>query len=89
MMKAHPGFVLRNVAGEHLLLPAGANAKNYDGAVVMNGPAAFVWEKLQSGTTERALLDALLAEYDVDEATAAEDLAKLLEQFRAARVIEE
>jgi hypothetical protein len=44
----------------------------------VNETGAFLWRKLESGTSSGALVDALTAEFDVDEATASRDVAALL-----------
>lgn len=77
-MKAKPGFVLRNVMDEHLLMPTGDNIGAFKGAVLLNDVSAFLWEKLQSPVSRDDLLTAILQEYEVDESTAAADLDKLL-----------
>ena len=88
-MKAHSGFILRNLAGEYVLAPVGQKIKSFNGVAVMNEMCAFVWEKLQSDVSGQELLSAILDEYDTDEATASEDLDVLLRKMRAMGVIEE
>ncbi len=68
-MKMKPGFILKTVAGETVALPTGG-AVNMDMMITLNDTGRFLWEKLEQETTEEALTAALLAEYDVDEATA-------------------
>ena len=88
-MKAHSGFILRNLAGEYVLAPVGQEIKSFNGVAVMNEMCAFVWEKLQSDVSGQELLSAILDEYDTDEATASEDLDVLLRKMRAMGVIED
>ena len=88
-MKAREGFILRNLAGEYLLMPKGEKIKNYDSVVLMNELSAFVWEKMQNPVTQSYLLEAVLNEYDVDEKTAREDLDGLLAELKEAGVIDD
>ena len=88
-MKAKPGFILRKVMDEYMLMPAGENIGTFSGMVLLNSVSAFVWEKLQSPMSRDELLAAVTAEYDVDEETAAADLDALLEKLKAYDVIEE
>ncbi len=88
-MKAREGFILRNLAGEYLLMPKGEKIKNYDSVVLMNELSAFVWGKLQNPVTRSDLLEAVLNEYDVDEKTAREDLDGLLAELKEAGVIDD
>ena len=88
-MKAREGFILRNLAGEYLLMPKGEKIKNYDSVVLMNELSAFVWGKLQNPVTQSDLLEAVLNEYDVDEKTAREDLDGLLAELKEAGVVDD
>ena len=87
-MKAKTGFVLRNVVGEYMLMPTGENVSTFKGTVLLNEVSAFVWKKLQSPQTRDDLLQAVLQEFDVDEATAAEDLDALLEKLNGFELLE-
>ena len=44
-MKASTGFILRNLAGEYVVMPAGDNIGAFGGAILMNELSAFVWEQ--------------------------------------------
>lgn len=68
-MRLKKGFILREVAGKIIVLPSGDDL-DLNMMITLNGTARFLWERLQSETDEAALVAALLAEYDVDEATA-------------------
>ena len=81
-MKLKDGFILREVAGKTVVLPVGGDL-DLNMMITLNGTAKFLWEKLQSEIDAAGLVTALLAEYEVDEATAttcvAEFVAKLKE----------
>ena len=88
-MKAKPGFVLRNVVDEFILMPTGDNIGKFNGTVLLNEVSAFVWEKLQNPMSREDLLKAILDEFEVDRATASRDLDALLETLRSYGVIED
>lgn len=88
-MKIKEGFVLRNVVDEHIVMPTGDNIAKFEGAVVLNEVAAFVYKQLENPVGRDDLLAAMLAEYEIDEATAAADLDALLSQFREMNLLEE
>lgn len=81
-MKIREGFVLRNVADEHMVMPTGENVGKFGGAVVLSDVAAFAFEQLRRPVSREDLLSLILAEYDVDAETATADLDALLAQFR-------
>ena len=88
-MVAKTGFVLRNIAGEYILMPVNENITKFNGTLLMNGISAFIWEKLQNPVSREDLIKAVLDEYDVDEDTARADLDQLLARLRELDVIED
>ena len=88
-MKIKPGFTLRHVVDEYMVMPTGDNIKRFGGTVILNEVSAFVFEQLQKPISREDLLALILAEFDVDEPTAAADLDALLEQFRQLELLEE
>ena len=64
-MKLKEGFILRTVAGQTVALPAGG-VTNLDMMITLNDTGKFLWEKLAVGAEKDELVEALLAEYDVD-----------------------
>lgn len=65
-MKIKDGFLLRQVAGQTVVLPTGGGL-DLNMMITLNDTGAFLWERLQADTDEAALVAALLAEYDVTE----------------------
>jgi len=54
----------------------------------LNRSGASLWDALQKPIAVSALHASMIAEYEVDNATAREDLLRLLEHLRAAGLIE-
>ena len=69
MLKLKEGYIVREVAGQIVALPTGDDL-DLNVMITLNGTGKFLWELIEKGTDEDALVAALLAEYDVDEATA-------------------
>ena len=88
-MKAKQGFVLRHVVDEYILMPIGDNISKFNGTVVFNEVAAFVWDKLQNPVSRDDLVEAILNEFDVERDVAAADLDALLAKLREYGVIGE
>ena len=76
-MKLKDGFLLREVAGQTVVLPIGGDL-DMDLMITLNDTGAFLWKMLQENTDEAALVAALLTEYDVDEATAKQAVANFV-----------
>ena len=89
-MKTKKGFRLRDICGEHIVVAEGIDNIDFSKIISMNESSAYLWEKVQGEKkfTEDELVKMLLEEYDVDEATAKEDVKKLIEQWTEAQIIE-
>lgn len=88
-MKIKTGFILRNVANTHIVVPVAQNTLNYKGMLSLNESGAFLWGVLQKGTDKAGLLEALLNEYDVPQNIAAADIEEFLTQIRRIGALEE
>ena len=69
MLKLKEGYIVREVAGQIVALPTGDDL-DLNVMITLNGTGKFLWELIEKGSDVDSLVDALLAEYDVDEATA-------------------
>lgn len=79
-MKLKDGFLMRNVAGQTVVLPSG-DELDLNMMITLNDTGAFLWEHLQEETTEDALVAALLAEYEVDADTARKAVVAFVEKL--------
>ena len=79
-MKLKAGFILREVAGQTVVLPSGDDL-NLNMMITLNDTGAFLWKQLEQEQDEAALTAALLAEYEVDEATASAAVAAFVKQL--------
>ena len=68
-MKIKDGFLLRQIAGQTVVLPTGSEL-DLNMMITLNDTGAFLWELLQEETSKEALVTTLLKEYDVDETRA-------------------
>ena len=69
-MKIKEGFLLREVAGQTVVLPVSGDL-DLNIMITLNDTGRFLWECLQDEANEADLVAALLREYDVAEADAA------------------
>ena len=88
-MKAKPGFVIRNIAEEKMLMPADNNIGQFNGVLLLNDVSALVWQKLQDPVSSDDLLKAVLDEFEVEKTVAEDDLDNLLRTLKEYDVIED
>ena len=81
-MRVSKDFILRQIADEYMLVPIGQAATRFNGLISMNEIGHFIFTALAEDTTEEQVVDQIIAEYDVDRATAGQDLGEFLQQLR-------
>lgn len=80
-MKLKQGFLLREIAGDTVVIPTG-DAVDLNMMITLNETGRFLWQKLETETDEAGLVEALLAEYDVDELTAQTHVAAFVRKLK-------
>ena len=80
-MKIKDGFILRQLAGQNVVIPSG-EGMDLNLMITLNETGRFLWEHLQNGTNEAELVVALLSEYNVDEATATNHVNAFVQKMR-------
>lgn len=86
-MKLKKELIHRQIAGESFLIPLGKTVYDTNGLFVLTEVGAFLWERLPGAADEQELLQAVLAEYEVDEAQAAQDTAAFLDKLRGLEIL--
>ena len=77
----------RQVAGETFLVPLGKAVYDSNGLFFLTEVGAFLWDLLEKAESEEELVAAVLAEYDVDEATARADINAFLTKLREMGIL--
>lgn len=82
-MRIKNGFVLREVAGQVMVIATGEASKNFHGMIKLNSTGKDIWQGLQAGKTVEEIAKELQDKYQVEYAKAEDDtkefLAKMLE----------
>lgn len=86
-MKLKEGFILREVAGENVVVPSG-DTLNLNMMITLNETGRFLWERLEKGAEEADLVNALLGEYDVSESDAKAHVSAFIEKLSAHDFLE-
>ena len=87
-MKVREDLVLREVAGESILIPVGEIALDIKGMFTLTESGTLLYRKLTEDCTKEDLVQALLDEYEVDREKATEDVDAFLEQLETAGVLQ-
>ena len=86
-MKIKDGFILREVAGNFIVVAVGNAVKQFNGVITLNEVGAFLWKRLAEGATESQLVDALLADYEVEKEVAEKDVRAFIEKLTQAELL--
>lgn len=87
-MKATKDMILRTIAGENILIPVGETALKVHGMITVSESGLLLWNKLQTECTQEDLVNAVLAEYDVDRATAEADVKEFIDKLNKVGILE-
>ena len=87
-MKLKEGYVLREVAGNYIVVAVGSAVKEFNGVINLNESAAFLWKQLLEDKTEEELVSALLGEYEVAEDVAKADVKKFIDKLNGANLLQ-
>ena len=87
-MKVNSDFILREIAGEHIIIPTGKTVLDFNGLITFNDVGVFLWKKLQNEISMDELVNAVLKEYDVPEKVAREDVKDFVDRLIKANILE-
>lgn len=87
-MKVQKEFVLREIAGDYVIIPTGKTVLTFNGLITVNEVGADLWKMLQSEVTFEDLLRGILDIYEVDEETAKEDIQEFLDTLVEGGILE-
>ena len=78
-MKIKSDFTIQKVGNSYVAIAVGESSKTFRTMIKLNSTGAFLWNLLsEKDMTEEELVAALLNEYEVDEATAKNDVHRIV-----------
>ena len=86
-MKINPDFVLRTVAGKHIVVPIGEAGVSFNGVITLNDSGKMLFEMLVKGAEPKDLVNRLMEVYDVSQEQANEDVKAFIETLASRHVL--
>ena len=83
-MRLKEGFVLRDVAGQAVVIATGEASKDFHGMVKLNETGRLVWLGLAKGLSDQQIADQIVEAYDVSSEQALLDVAALVDKIDQA-----
>ena len=81
LLRARSGYVLRDIAGEYLLIPVELEDGSQSQMAVLNEIGAFLWGLLQGEQTVDTMAQAITDEYEVSREEAEADICEFLDHL--------
>lgn len=89
-MRINNDFILRTVAGEHMLVNTKGRQTDNSSFFSINDPVEWLWNKINGMEfTEETLVDLICGEYEVSREEASTDVANLIKMWRTYGIIAE
>lgn len=86
-MKKKLDFVLREIAGDLLLVPTGKTALDLNGMLTLNEVGGEIWKMLDDVDSEEEIVDRLLEDYDVQREELQQDVREFLDRLRELGIL--
>ena len=87
-MKIKGEYVLREIAGDYILIPVGETALEMNGIITMDPVGVTIWKCLEQEMSEEETLREILDNFEVEENVAKTDLVEFLEKLKEADLVE-
>ena len=80
-------IVTRKTGNEYVLVPVTNNIADMDSVYTLNETGAFIWEQIDGEKSVGDLIEAVIAEYDIDRETAASDVLSFFDKMSKYLII--
>lgn len=86
-MQIKKEFVLREIAGDYIIIPTGTTALEFNGLITVNEVGVLLWKMLQEEVSLEQLVQGVTDEYEVDAEVAREDILEFLDTLKQGGVL--
>lgn len=87
VLTIHSDVVGRHIAGEELLIPIRGKLADMQRIFALDPVAAHIWKKLDGSSDLEAILQSVLATFDVSEEQARKDVQSFVRQLEAEGLV--
>ena len=83
-MRIKEGFVLRQVAGQTMVIATGEASKDFHGIIKLNATGKEIWQGLTDDLSKEQIIEKIVAQYEVEVEKATEDVEAMIKQMTEA-----
>ncbi len=80
-------YLLREIAGEYMLIPLGDSCNSLNAMITFNETGAFIWKKLEENLTNDQIAHAFTLEYNVTHQQALKDVEEFVAFLKEKSII--
>ena len=81
-MRIKSGFVLREVAGQIMVIATGEASKDFHGMIKLNDTGKDIWQGLMDGLTKEQIVEMIQAKYEVEPTQASNDVNAFIQKMK-------
>ena len=85
--QANSNYILREIAGEFILVPTGKALENFNGLVTINETGALLWRFLEEAKTLEEIIDSFAKEFELTREESLNDVCDFLDPAVTRHVI--
>ena len=86
-MMINDGYILRNIAGVHVVVPVGERVIDFNGMITLNDTGAFLWKAIDMDVSIEDLPELLTKEYEVSIEDAKKDVFEFVDILKENNII--
>ena len=87
-MKIRDGFVVREVAGQSIVVALGDATKVFNGMIKLNETGRIIWDMLSAGAQKEEIVERIMGEYEIDRETVEGDVDGFINTLQGAKILE-
>lgn len=88
-MKTNKEYMLREIAGETVLVPTGSASQKLNGMIRLTESAAYIWKQVDTAADLEEIVARVQDEYEVDEDTARRDIYGFLRELYVRGIVQD
>lgn len=86
-MKTNKDYFLREIAGEHVLIPTGEASQRLNGMIHLTDTAAFIWEQVDISQNLQEIIQHVTDEFEVNMEEAERDVYGFLYELYVREMV--
>lgn len=86
-MKYNNNYVLKELAGDTILVYQNENEVNFSKIITLNDVSVVILKSLQEGLSQDKIIERILSEYEIDKETVANDVEEFIKKLLELGVV--